>query len=141
MQTTANKTSNYPNEKNRVLDKNFHTSQNFYQSDKILQNYLKHNLSGDGLSHIKDKLEYIGKEAAGKMNEISMLADKSGPELIKRDAYGETINEIRFHPAYWDLMQVAVKSEMVRVKWEPTSKKNSIKKYSSLVLRWGISMP
>ncbi len=132
MQTTANKTSNYPNEKNRVLDENFRISNNFYQSDKILQNYLKSNLSSEGLSHIKDKLEYIGKEAAGKINELSMLADKSGPQLIKRDAYGETINEIRFHPAYWDLMKIAVKSEMFRVKWEPASNKKFNKEKQQL---------
>jgi ferredoxin len=67
-----------------------------------------------------DRLDFIGKEAAGKMNELSLLADKLGPELVKRNSIGETINEIRFHPAYWDLMKIAVKSEMFRVKWEPS---------------------
>ena len=70
-----------------------------------------------------DKLDFTGRAAAGKMNELSLLADKMGPELVKRNSIGETINEIRFHPAYCDLLHIAVKSEMFRVKWEPSLRK------------------
>src|ERR1035437_8332516 len=109
----------YPKEKNNVLDKDFHPSTNFYHSDKIFKNYLKQNSSPDGLSYMLERLDFIGKEAAGRMNELSLTADNSGPELVKRNSLGETINEIRFHPDYWELMEIAVKSEMFRVKWEP----------------------
>ncbi len=119
MKTAVSTVNRYPQEKNRVLNKNFHTSENFYQSDKILRNYFKNNVSENGFSYMNDKLEILGKQAAGVMNELSLLADKKGPELVKRNALGETINEIRFHPAYWDLMKIAVQSEMFRVKWEP----------------------
>ena len=62
----------------------------------------------------------LGAEAATEMDALSLLADKHGPELVKRDFYGETINEICFHPAYHQLMDKAVASELFRVKWEPT---------------------
>ncbi|MES2591895.1 MAG: acyl-CoA dehydrogenase family protein [Bacteroidota bacterium] len=123
MKTNVSPASLYPQEKNHVLNKNFRPSENFYQSDKIFSNYFKNNSSAEGFAYMKDRLNYTGKEAAGKMNELSLLADKMGPELIKRNTLGETINEIRFHPAYWDLMKTAVKSEMFRVKWEPTLRK------------------
>ena len=72
---------------------------------------------------MRDKLERQGEEAAGRMNELSLLADKYGPELVKRNALGETIDEIRFHPSYWELLKIAVQSEMFRVKWEPDLRK------------------
>ena len=119
MKTSETTAPVYPQEKNNVLDKDFHPSNNFYQSDKIFKNYLKQNSTPEGLSYMSEKLEFIGKEAAGRMNELSLVADKLGPELVKRNSLGETINEIRFHPDYWELMEIAVKSEMFRVKWEP----------------------
>lgn len=119
MKTAPTQTQRYPQEKNKVLNNDFRASENFYHSDRILNNYLKKNVSAQGLSYMNDKLEKTGKQAAGVMNELSMLADKQGPVLVKRNMLGETINEIRFHPAYWDLMKIAVESEMFRVKWEP----------------------
>ena len=101
---------------NKVLKDTYLPSLNFYESDTILRHYLEKNSNSNSYSYIKGKLSAIGKEAAGRMNQLSMLADKNGPELVKRDAFGETINEIRFHPAYWELMKIAVDSEMMRVK-------------------------
>lgn len=124
MKTTVATTPQYPQEKNIVLNKNSRTSTNFYHSDKIFGHYFKKNSTPNGFAYMADKLDFIGKEAAGKMNELSLLADKLGPELVKRNSFGETINEIRFHPAYWDLMKIAVKSEMFRVKWEPSLREN-----------------
>lgn len=122
MQTSVTNTSRYPIEKNKVLENNARVSDNFYGSDKIFANYLKKNVSVDGINRMNSSLDWMGKEAATTMNELSLLADKHGHELIKRNSYGETINEIRFHPAYWSLMKTAVKSEMFRIKWEPASK-------------------
>ncbi|HXC03607.1 MAG TPA: acyl-CoA dehydrogenase family protein [Bacteroidia bacterium] len=104
---------------NKVLDSGYKPSSNFYASDRILSNYLSSRLSTDAFSYLLPKLDKQGKESAGRMNELSLLADKHGPELVKRSPLGETINEIKFHPAYWELMDIAVASDMMRVKWEP----------------------
>jgi acyl-CoA dehydrogenase len=108
---------------NSVLNAGYRPSTNFFQSDLILLNYLQTHASEDGLSYMRDKLHTLGKDAAGCMNELSLQADKHGPELVKRSPLGETANEIRFHPSYWELMRIAVDSEMMRVKWEPELKK------------------
>ena len=112
-------TARYPKEKNKVLSSDFRPSDNFYKSDQILRHYLEHEVSSEGLAYMQDKLTYTGAEAAGRMNELSLAADKNGPELVKRNFFGETINEIRFHPAYGELLKTAVGSEMFRVKWQP----------------------
>lgn len=123
MKTDVSSSPAYPQEKNHVLNKNFRPSDNFFSSDRIFKNYLKSNSSKEGFEYMSERLNMTGKDAAGKMNEHSLLADKLGPELVKRNYLGETINEIRFHPSYWELMKVAVKSEMFRVKWEPSLRK------------------
>jgi alkylation response protein AidB-like acyl-CoA dehydrogenase len=120
METISATTLQYPVEKNQVLDADFKASTNFYYSDKILRNHFKRIVSGPGFNYMQPHLEWTGKEAAGIMNDLSLQADKHGPELVKRNFLGHNIDEIRFHPAYWDLMKVAVKSEMFRVKWEPS---------------------
>jgi acyl-CoA dehydrogenase len=118
MSATTHKTDRYPAEKNRVLH-DFKPSTNFFESDVILRHYINLNVSEAGRGFMQDKWLYLGREAAGRMNELSLLADHEGPVLVKRNAWGETVNDIRFHPSYWELMKVAVKSGMFRVKWEP----------------------
>jgi alkylation response protein AidB-like acyl-CoA dehydrogenase len=126
METSISSTARYPKEKNKVVT-DFQASDNFYKSDQILRHYLEHEVSKEGLAYMHDKLEYTGAEAAGPMNELSLAADKNGPELVKRNFFGENINEIRFHPSYWELMKTAVRSEMFRVKWQPALRKKFIK--------------
>jgi len=116
---SSKKSTTYPKEKNRVLT-DFYPSSNFYKSDQLLRHYLDTQVSKEGHTYMQQHLDYIGAEAAGQMNDLSMLADHHGPELVKRNFFGENINEIKFHPSYWDLMQRAVKSHMFRVKWEPS---------------------
>lgn len=112
-------TQTSPKITNSVLTPNRKISQNFYQSDRILQHFIQKNTSEKGLSYMLPKYHELGKAAATIMDELSMLADHKGPELIKRNAYGETINEIRFHPAYWQLMDIAARSEIFHIKWQP----------------------
>lgn len=104
---------------NSVLESGHRKSKNFYTSDHLLQHYLNTRLSARGLAYMNDKLERLGAQAACEMDKLSMVADKQGPVLNKRNFYGETVNEIRFHPAYWRMAEIAVESEMFRVKWEP----------------------
>ncbi len=108
----------YPAEKNRVLPESFQPGINFYQSDLMLQDWLQRELSVVALSYMHSKLDRLGEEAAGVMNEYSLNADKYPPVLQPRNAYGEDINEIKFHPDYWKLMNIAVASEMFHVKWD-----------------------
>lgn len=108
---------------NRVLSAEYRPSQNFLESDRIFSEFLHGSLSEDARTYMSDKLERLGERAALEMDELSLIADKKGPELLKRDRFGETIDEIRFHPAYDRLMEIAVDSEMMRVKWEPTLRK------------------
>lgn len=94
-------------------------STNFFESDLILQDYIHRFIPEHARKFLMSKWDSLGERAACEMDELSLQADQYGPELIKRDRWGEDINEIRFHPAYWKLMDMAAESEMIRVNWDP----------------------
>jgi alkylation response protein AidB-like acyl-CoA dehydrogenase len=104
---------------NRVLDQNYRLSSNFYKSDEVLQHYLHTRLSVRSLAVFSTSLSQLGQKAAAELNEYSQLADKFGPQLKKRNFYGENLDEIVFHPAYAKMLDIAVASQMLRLKWEP----------------------
>ncbi len=103
---------------NKVLQEDASLSSNFYFSDKVLQHFLSREISVVGLSYMHEKLVATGEAAAGRMNPLSLAADKNSPVLNKRNFYGEDINKIEFHPAYEELKKIAVESGMFSVKWQ-----------------------
>lgn len=104
---------------NRVVSTDYKASRNFFESDLMLKHFLQKFLSSQAWEYMFGKWQKLGKQAACDMDLLSQLADKNPPELVKRNFFGETINEIRFHPAYHMLMQIAIDSEMFKVKWQP----------------------
>lgn len=116
--STSNSTTS-PSTQNRVLQASYQPSENFYKSDKALQHLLKKELQEATLEQLQAYLQYTGEQAAGKMNPLSLQADKQGPVLVKRDFLGNTINKVDFHPAYEALKDIAVQSGMFSLKWNP----------------------
>lgn len=108
---------------NHVLGKEAVFSSNFYESDKILKNYLERAVLTESLDYMNDKLEALGMKAASLMDVLSQDADKYGPKLSKRTPYGEDIDRIDFHPSYWLLLEIAANSEMFHVKYDPELRK------------------
>jgi acyl-CoA dehydrogenase len=104
---------------NSVLDSDFRSSSNFFKSDLVLQHYLHSVLGVRSLAYVSEKLDRLGTQAATELSELSMTADKFPPVLQKRNFYGENIDKINFHPAYKRMKEIAIESEMLRIKWEP----------------------
>lgn len=102
-----------------VLSQQYRPSDNFYESDRIFRHYLSRRLSSEGAQFMEERLQRLGALAAGEMNALSLDADKQGPRLVKRNWLGETIDAVRFHPAYDTLKRIAVESGMFYVKWDP----------------------
>ncbi len=105
---------------NQVLSEQARFSENFFSSDLLIKDIFNSQFSNKAQDFMQPFLSKTGEMAANKMDEWSMNADKLGPTLVKRNKFGETIDQINFHPNYWDLMQVAIDSHMFRVKWEPS---------------------
>ncbi len=107
---------------NNILSEDYHTSDNFYVSDLILRQYLDRHFSENMLDQYQENLVQLGHLAATTMNELSQQADKSSPVLKKRDKFGNDVDKVEFHPAYWGLMDIAANSEMFHLKYHPEQK-------------------
>lgn len=105
------------NPKNQVLDDEYKSSANFFESDQILKEYLKIHLPKYQKS--EEKLHQQGKISAQYMDPLAMRADENPPELKKRNRFGEDVNEVEFDLAYWELMDIAAASEMFYIKYHP----------------------
>jgi len=108
---------------NRVLTSDAHTSNNFFESDQILHHYLKKHLTGSAFEYISDKLMELGEKAAVEMDHLSLKADQQPPELKCRTKFGEKNFSVNFHPAYEQLLEIAARSEMFFVKYDPKTRK------------------
>jgi acyl-CoA dehydrogenase len=103
---------------NKVVT-DYKSSSNFFESDLIFRNYFNRKISKAAREYMADKLDRLGRQAAIEMDELSLDADKYGPQLVKRNFFGEDIDEVKFHPSYKRLLEIAVQSEMFTVKWKP----------------------
>lgn len=107
---------------NKVLTGDATKSKNFFESDVILRHYLQSHVTDEGRSYMENKWNRMGRDAARFMDELSIKADLHPPELKERTPLGEDKNEIEFHPSYWELMEMAVRSEMFFVKYDDALK-------------------
>lgn len=108
---------------NKVLSNKYRKSANFYESDQMLHHHLNKILSDTAKANVEDRLQWMGKIAATGMDYHSLKADKVPPTLVKRDAWGEDLDHIEFHPSYWLLVGYAARSGMFTVKWHPEFRK------------------
>lgn len=65
-----------------------------------------------------DKLAAFGKIAGqAEIFEKADLANRHAPEIKAFDRYGMRINQVEFHPAYHDLMAIAIENEIPNFAW------------------------
>lgn len=88
--------------------------QDLWAGDKALRHWV--GVQGGGVH--ADHLSRIG-QAAGRDEtfEKAHQANRHGPELRAFDRYGMRLNAVEFHPAYHDLMKLAVESQMPNFAW------------------------
>lgn len=104
---------------NRVLAADAQRSQDFFADDAVLTHLFKTRISLDGQAWMQPRWSQLGRELAGNMDALSLTADRRGPVLRSRNLYGESVDALEFHPAYQELLGIAVRSGMFQVKWEP----------------------
>jgi putative acyl-CoA dehydrogenase len=88
--------------------------QDLWQSDQTLREWVNH----EGAGWAEDQLACLGKAAgAAKTFEKADAANRHPPELKAFDRYGMRINQVVFHPAYHDLMELAISHMLANFAW------------------------
>ena len=79
---------------------------------------LRDGVAREGGGWARDKLAAFGTIAgAAEIFEKADLANRHVPELKSFDRYGMRIDQVEFHPAYHDLMTVAIENEVQSFAW------------------------
>ena len=92
--------------------------QNTFQSDLILQNYLKNKLPRESQKEILAHLQHVGDLAAGTWLEWSLQSVAQPPQLIQYDAWGRRIDHIQVCTAWTQLEKAAATEGIVATAFE-----------------------
>jgi alkylation response protein AidB-like acyl-CoA dehydrogenase len=80
---------------------------NFYTADPDLAFLLKRCLAEEDFTRAREILCDLGALAAQRIDELAVVAERSGPELVQFDKRGQRVDEVVFHPAYHELEKIA----------------------------------
>ncbi len=80
---------------------------NLYAADPALERLLAIYLPRSELEHWRPTMERLGARAGGKLDELALSADRNPPVLMHRNRRGDDLQEVRKHPDYVALEQVA----------------------------------
>lgn len=86
---------------------------NRYGADRVLRDAVVRNGGGWG----EERLTSYGALVGGPLAEAGAVADRFGPELVTHDHAGHRIDEVRFHPAYHQLMDAAIAHGVHALPW------------------------
>lgn len=77
-------------------------------------------LAREGAEWDREWLASVGAQLGGAESlELGRLANAAPPELLRYDARGVRIDEVRFHPAWHLLMQGVCASRLHNLSWQP----------------------
>lgn len=87
---------------------------NAFTSDVVLQEGIER----EGAGWAFDDLEVFGKKAGSRaLIELGFLANEHPPVLRTHDRFGHRIDQVRFHPAWHQLMAVGMEAEIHALPW------------------------
>jgi acyl-CoA dehydrogenase len=79
---------------------------NYYTADKHLIFLLRRLMQPGEFARAEPHLRALGALASERLDELSAIANKNGPQLVQYNQRGERVDEIVFHPAYHELCRV-----------------------------------
>jgi putative acyl-CoA dehydrogenase len=90
------------------------TDYNMYTQDKVLQEAVKR----EGGQGAENELIEFGKMAGStEYLELGHLANKYPPEFDTHDRFGNRVDLVKYHPAYHQLMKVAIENGLHSSPW------------------------
>lgn len=98
------------------------SNSNLYLSDIALREAVMRQQAGwDG-----EDLSRIGLQLGSQESlELGRLANTNPPELLRYDAAGQRLDQVRFHPAWYVLMQELVSHRVHNLPWQEDARRGS----------------
>lgn len=89
-------------------------SRNLYATDTVLRDAVKR----EGGDWGEAQLSQYGERVGGELWEIGFDANRNPPELRTHDRYGHRLDQVKFHPAYHQLMDAAIGNGLHALSWD-----------------------
>ena len=87
---------------------------NVFEADTVLVEAVDR----EGADWAKERIAAVGEFAgSAEAQELGRLANDNGPRLKTHDRYGNRVDEVEFHPAWHDLLGIAVEHELHSSPW------------------------
>jgi len=93
----------------------------YWETSAALREILERRLSPADMEWARPQLEAMGAVAVSDVEPLAAIADRESPRFEPRNARGERIDEIVYHPAYRDMERIAYGSGMISIKYEEES--------------------
>ncbi len=84
-----------------------------FATDRVLGDALER----EGAGWARERLQRLGVEAGGEAMVWGRLANANPPILRTHDRFGHRIDEVEFHPAWHELLRLAVHHELHGLPW------------------------
>ena len=89
------------------------TGYNAYQKHRSLQQALQRGAASWAESMVND----YGELVTGELREAGFIANQNPPEFYSHDRFGHRLDEVKYHPAYHQLMTAAIESGWPTLPW------------------------
>src|SRR6266496_2881614 len=92
-------------------------------------------LRREGAGWAEDGIRELGRLAgSARAQELGRQANENPPRLRTHDRFGNRIDEVEFHPAWHELMAVAVREGMHGAPWRQTRLGNHVRRAAAFYL-------
>jgi putative acyl-CoA dehydrogenase len=86
---------------------------NLFAQDTVLRESVEREAGPWGLG----RLERLGETLGGEPLRLGVLADRNPPQLRTHDRYGNRIDEVEFHPAWTELLELGIRAGIPSLPW------------------------
>ena len=86
---------------------------NLFEQDRVLREAVEREAGDWGL----EQLTEFGGVVGGRPLQLGVLADRNPPILRTHDRYGRRIDQVDFHPAWTELLQLGIRAGVPSLPW------------------------
>jgi putative acyl-CoA dehydrogenase len=86
---------------------------NLFEQDAVLREAVEREAGPGDLPRLSE----FGTAVGGRPLRLGVLADRNPPQLRTHDRYGHRIDEIEFHPAWTELLELGIRAGIPSLPW------------------------
>jgi putative acyl-CoA dehydrogenase len=86
---------------------------NLFDQDRVLREAVEREAGAWGL----ERLTEFGAAVGGRPLHLGVLADRNPPVLRTHDRYGNRIDEVEFHPAWTECLELGIRAGIASLPW------------------------